>query len=367
MKIEVQTKKIKEAISLTEKISGKHATLPVLSCILCEIKKGEVVLRATNLDVGIEVTIPAKVEGEGSVAIPAHVISSLVSQLPDQNPTITLELSAGNIVVSSAKSKGIIKTVPTEDFPSIPRVTEDPVSVSTDLFIKGLRSVGYSASISSVKPELSSVYVYRDEENVVFAATDSFRLAERKIKAPGSTTTGDILVPFKNISDIIRTLEGMGSTVSMRTNKNLISFEANGIYIVSRVTDGVFPDYRQIIPKSFIAEAVVLKQDILNSLKISNIFSDKFNQIKLIVDPKNKVMEIQTKNGDVGENSTVIDAALTGERVEINFNCKYIADCFQSIDSDSVSFQISGPNRPMVIRPVSGDQNFMYLAMPMNR
>jgi DNA polymerase-3 subunit beta len=159
----------------------------------------------------------------------------------------------------------------------------------------------------------------------------------------------------------------MGGNISLRVSKNLISFESGGVYAVSRVTDGVFPDYRQIIPKGFIAEAVALKQDVMNSLKISNIFSDKFNQIRLIIDPKKKILEIQTKNSDVGENSTVIDAALTGERVEINFNCKYIADCFQSIESDSVSFQVSGPNRPMVIRPVSGDQSFMYLAMPMNR
>jgi DNA polymerase-3 subunit beta len=199
MKIEVQTKKLKDAIGLAEKISGKHATLPVLSCILFEIKKGEAVLRATNLDMGIEITVPAKVEGEGSVAIPAHVISSLISQLPDQNPTITLELSSGNILVTSARSKGVIKTVPADDFPSIPRVAEEPVSLTADILVKGLRSVWYSASVSSVKPELSSVYIYRDEENLVFAATDSFRLAERKVKAPASANTGDILIPFKNI------------------------------------------------------------------------------------------------------------------------------------------------------------------------
>ncbi len=334
---------------------------------LFEAKDNELVLRSTNLDMGIEVSIPAKIEEQGTVAVPAHVISALVSQLPEQNPTVHLEMASGNIVVTSAKSKGVIKTVPQDDFPSIPRITEESLSVSSETFIKGLRAVSYSASISTVKPELSSVYVYKDEENLVFVATDSFRLAERKVKGPGSSVSPDILVPSKNISDLVRTLEAMGSMVNMRVNKNLISFESNGVYVVSRLTDGVFPDYRQIIPKNFMCEVVALKQDILNSLKISNIFSDKFNQIRLIVDPKKKLFEIQTKNSDVGENSTQVEAALTGERVEINFNGKYLADCFQSIDSDSVSFQISGPNKPMIIRPVSGDQNFMYLAMPMNR
>ncbi len=366
MKADVQTKKLKEAVGIAEKISGKHLTLPVLSGILFEAKDNELVLRSTNLDMGIEVSIPAKIEEQGTVAIPSSIISALVSQLPEQNPTVHLEMSSGNIVVTSAKSKGVIKTIPHDDFPSIPRITDDSISVSNDTFVKGLRAVGYSSSVSTVKPELSSIYVYRDEESLVFVATDSFRLAERKIKATGSASA-DILVPSKNISDLVRTLEAMGSPVKMRVNKNLISFESNGVYVVSRLTDGVFPDYRQIIPKSFMCEVVALKQDILNSLKISNIFSDKFNQIRLIVDPKKKLFEIQTKNSDVGENSTQIDAALTGDRVEINFNGKYLADCFQSIDSDSVSFQISGPNKPMIIRPVSGDQNFMYLAMPMNR
>ena len=111
----------------------------------------------------------------------------------------------------------------------------------------------------------------------------------------------------------------------------------------------------------------LLKQDLLNALKVSNIFSDKFNHVRIIIDPKGKVFELQTKNSDVGENKTLVDAAITGERIEMNFNYKYIVDCFQSIDADSVSLQLGGMNRPMVIKPVSGDQNFMYLVMPMNR
>jgi DNA polymerase-3 subunit beta len=235
------------------------------------------------------------------------------------------------------------------------------------LFVKGLKSVWYSSSVSSVKPELSSVYIYINDGNLVFAATDSFRLAEKKIKAPVLTNLSDILIPFKNIPDIIRILEGMGEEVKVLINKNLISFTSKDVYLVSRLIDGVFPDYRQIIPKNFSTEAVMLKQDLINALKISNIFSDKFNQIHLTIDPKEKSFQIQTKNSDIGENSTAVDSALTGDRIEINFNYKYIADCFQSIDADSISLQLSGINRPMVIRPVSGDQSFMYLAMPMNR
>jgi DNA polymerase-3 subunit beta len=368
MKLELNFAKLKEAVFLVERIAGKHMTLPVLSCILIEVKKNTAIFKATNLDIGIEVAVPVKSNEDGVLAVPSQILSSFVSQILDQNQVVKLETLSGNLNITTAKSKGVIKTLPPEDFPTIPHITDgEMVSLAPDLFLKGLKSVWYSSSVSNVKPELSSVYVYRDGDFMVFAATDSFRLAEKKVKAPSSAKLNDILIPFKNIPDIIRLLEHMGDTMEIEINKNMISFKARDIYLVSRLIDGVFPDYRQIIPKGYTTEVIMLKQDLMNALKISNIFSDKFNQIHLTADPKGKLFEIQTKNSDVGENKTAVDAALTGDKVEINFNYKYIADCFQSIDADSVSLQLSGLNRPLVIRPVSGDQSFMYLAMPMNR
>ena len=368
MKIELNCQKLKDAISLVERVAGKHMTLPILSCVLVESKKNTVTFKTTNLDVGIEVSIPTKSTDEETVAVSGNIISSFVSQIFDQNQVVKMETSAGTLNITASKSRGNIKTVPPEDFPTIPRIIDgEVVTLQAELLIKGLKSVWYSSSISSVKPELASVYVYKSGDFVVFVATDSFRLAEKKMKLPKPTNIGDILIPFKNIADIARVLEHISGDVEIRMNKNLISFSSKGVYIVSRIIDGVFPDYKQIVPKGYITEAVVLKQDLINALKISNIFSDKFNQVHFTVDPKGKIFEIQTKNSDVGENKASVDAALTGERLEINFNYKYIVDCFQSIDADSVSLQFSGLNRPMVIRPVSGDQSFMYLVMPMNR
>ncbi|MEN9912670.1 MAG: hypothetical protein RLY66_78 [Candidatus Parcubacteria bacterium] len=368
MKIDIGFKKLKDTIQLIERVAGKHQTLPVLSCILIEVDKNTATFKATNLDVGVEVVVPVKSDGSGTIAVPAHTISSFISQASDQNQIISIEVISGNAHIKTNKSKGVIKTLPVDDFPSIPKVSDgQEYSISPEVFIQGLSSVSYSASISSVKPELSSIYVYKDGEYLTFVATDSFRLAEKKIKNGSGSKVVDTLIPFKNTQDIIRILQSMGSSVTVRANKNLISFENDGVYIVSRVIDGVFPDYRQIIPKAFTTEVVALKQDILNSLKISNIFSDKFNQVHLTIDPKGKMFEIQTKNSDIGENQTLVDAALTGDRMEINFNYRYLIDGFQSIDADSVSLQLNGLNRPVVIKPVSGDQTFLYLVMPMNR
>jgi len=368
MKIELHLSQFKKMISLSEKVAKKNMTLPVLSCILFEVGKNSLNIKATNLDVGVEISIPAKSDGEGTIAVPAHTISAFVSQLNDQDGLVKMDLVGGNLNISSAKSKVIIKTVPAEDFPSIPKVVDGKSnSISSEALIKGLKSVWYSASISSVKPELSSVYIYKNGDFVTFVATDSFRLAEKKVKLSKTVDFDDILIPFKNISDIIRILEEVGGEVEMKSNKNLISFETQGVHLTSRVIDGTFPDYRQIIPKGYTTEAITLKQDVINSLKVSNVFTDKFNQVKFIIDPKGSIFEIQTKNADVGENNTQVDGALTGDKVEINFNGKYVADCFQSIDADSVSFQLGGMNKPMVIRPASGDGSFLYLVMPMNR
>ncbi|KKQ35883.1 MAG: polymerase III subunit beta protein [Candidatus Nomurabacteria bacterium GW2011_GWB1_37_5] len=149
-------------------------------------------------------------------------------------------------------------------------------------------------------------------------------------------------------------------------NQNQISFSIDNIYLTSNLINGLFPDYKQIIPKNFTTEIIILKKDLLNALKIVNIFSDKFNQISLTASPKNKKLELYSKNSDFGENKTKINAVLEGEDVDLNFNYKYFLDCFQSINSDSLVLKLNESNKPMVITGVP-DESFIYLIMPMNR
>jgi DNA polymerase-3 subunit beta len=200
----------------------------------------------------------------------------------------------------------------------------------------------------------------------VFVSTDSFRLAEKKVKMKGLEEIPGILIPFKNIPEILRVFGEIPGSLRVCFNKNQISFSSDNIYLTSRVIDGVFPDYRQILPKEHKTEAVVLKQDLLNALKLSNIFSDKFNQVNLSINPKEKIFELSSQNNDVGENKTFLDAAVSGEEVEVGFNYKYFLDCFQSLSTDSVAIKLNQASRPIVISGVS-DTSFTYLIMPMNR
>ncbi len=366
MKIECIKEKLYGAVSKAEKISGKHLTLPVLSCILLEVKNNILYVRSTNLDVGVEISFPVKADEDGIVAVSGAVLSGFLSNLhTDKN--IKLETVKGNLSVVGGKTSITIKSLPYEDFPTIPKISDGTTFHldSRDL-LKGLTSVWYASGTSSMKPELSSVYMYVEDDSLVFVATDSFRLAEKKVKTKKPKDFAHILIPFKNVLEIVRIFEEVSGEIVVEANKNQISFSADGIYLTSRVVDGVFPDYKQIIPKKFASEVILLKQDLVNALKISNLFSDSFRQVHMEVDPKKKLFEIQTKNADVGESVSSPEAAITGEDIAINFNFKYIMDCFQSIDADSVSLEFSALNRPMVIRGI-GDRSFTYLVMPMNK
>jgi DNA polymerase-3 subunit beta len=366
MKIECELEKIKNAVNQTEKITGKNLTLPVLSSILFIASKKSLKLRATNLSLGIEVDVPVvKIEKEGVVAISGSVLSGIFNNL-NQNEKITIEEDNGNLFIQTKKNKIKIKGQPVDDFPTIPTVEGDSFEIEVKKLLDGIKSVYYSSAISDVKPEISSVFIYTKESDLVFVATDSFRLAEKKIKMKKINEIQGILVPFKNIPEILKILGDVSGDIKICFNKNLISFTADNLYLTSRVIDGVFPDYKQIIPKEYTTEVVVLKQDLLNALKISNIFSDKFNQLNLLVIPKEKIFELSSQNNDVGENKTNLEAAITGEQVELSFNYKYFLDCFQAVNTDSLSIKLNQASRPIVVSGVS-DSSFLYLIMPMNR
>ena len=366
MKVECLREKLAYAASKAERITGKNLTLPVLSCVLLEAKGSQITIRATNLDLGLEIVVPAKVEVEGKVAIPGALFNSFLSSLYDDK-NVTLESQEGNITISTASNTTTLKSFPHEDFPTIPVVdTADRFVLRPKDFIEGLKSVWYSASISSIKPELSSVYIYSDAEHMSFVATDSFRLAEKKVLLTKAKEFVNVLIPFKNVPEIIKVLENYEEEIEVGLDKNQISFEFNGVYLTSRVIDGIFPDYKQIIPKEFVTNVTILKQDLMNTLKISRVFSDQFNQISIKLMPAKNLIELKTRNNDLGESSNVIKATVEGDALEMNFNYKYIIDCFQSIDDSNILLKFSGPNRPLVITGAS-EQSFTYLVMPMNR
>jgi len=366
MKIEIIKEKFLEAITQTERVAGKHVSLPILSFVIVEAKGGNLVLKATNLDVGVEVSMQAKILEEGEVAVSGSLIKSFLSNsLPSK--IITIESLGSMCTIISGQSEASFNTMAVEDFPVIPQVTDGKAfTISSKDLVLGLKSVVWSSAVSTIKPELSSVYIYKENDDLVFVATDSFRLAEKKVKVKKINDFDPILIPFKNALEIVRTFENINEDLVLVVNKNQLSITTEGTHLSSRVVDGNFPDYRQIIPKEFGTKATILKSDLVSALKLSSLFSNSFNQLTISFNTESKSLELSTKNNDIGEGKQTIKGVLEGEDLTMSFNHRYILDCLSVIDSDSVILKIAGQGKPMIITP-SNNISFMYLVMSMNR
>lgn len=366
MKIECSVEKLKDAVTKAEKIVGKTSSLESLKSILFIASGNSLKIRSTNLSLGLEIELPAKIEEEGEVVVSGEVINNTLTNLNLSDKTIRLEKVNENLFLNNKKTSITIKSISSEDFPTIPFVEGNSFEIETEKFMEGIKSVFYSSATSDIKPEIASVFIYSQENQVFFVSTDSFRLAEKSIKTKNAPEIEGLIIPFKNILEIIKLLSDTKGEMKVYYNKNQVSFVRSGFYLTSRLINGSFPDYRQIVPKEHKTRAVVIKKDFIEAIRLSNVFSDKFNQIKLIIDPKAKKLEVYAINKDVGENKTIIEGALEGQAVEMNLNYKYILDCFQSINEDSVVLEMNETNRPMVIKG-NGDKSFLYLIMPMNR
>jgi len=367
MKLEINKERLLRAIQKADKVASKNLTLPVLSCLVFEASEKKLKIKSTNLDISLIINNSAKIEEEGSVAIPAQVISSYISNLPKSDTTVFLESKENILHITTKSSDTTIKTQSLDDYPEIKEFSSgEEIRIESEDFISGLNSVWYSSSTSSIKPELSSIYIYQEDNELVFVATDSFRLAEKKIKIKNIENFKDVLIPFKNVTEIIRIYNDLKEDLKLYINEDQLIIKSEDVYLSSRIIDGSFPDYKQIIPKEVKTNINVLKEDFIQTLKLSNIFSGKFNQITFSVMPTDNIFEVKSLSDDLGETTNIIKSKQEGDNLKISFNSKYINDCFSSIKSETIQLNFSGLDKPMIIK---GDDNekFIYLVMPMNK
>lgn len=364
MKLECKLKNLLPAINKTSKLAGKNLSLPILRCLLISTHKGKIRVEATNLEVGARFSLGGKVEKAGKIAVPADVIQSFLSLLGEDD-TLILEANDSTLKISSTSSSTSIQLADEKEYPSLPNVSGQNMKIDTAGWMHGVKSVAYAASESTIKPELASVYIYEDGAKKYFVATDSFRLAEKTITTPKGV--GDIptlLIPKDNISEIINLLPEETGNIEITIADNQVSFSSSDLYLTSQIVNGNFPDYKQIIPTDLKSSATLLKSDLERALKISRIFSDKFNKITLSCDPKQKKLTITTQNSEVGESKVDLDAAIEGESLEVSFNQRYLSEAMGSFTTDSINLSLE-EGKPMVVKGV-GDTSFRYLVMPMS-
>ncbi|MEN9852433.1 MAG: hypothetical protein RI996_376 [Candidatus Parcubacteria bacterium] len=365
MKIECILEKLNIPVQTVVRSTHKSGTLPSLQGIFLEAKQNKLSITATNLDIGVRFVIPVKVAIEGEVLVQGDIFSKVISSIQHNEKNITLEVVGDTLVIKTEKSSIVVKTLQKEDFPPLPKIEGNTIDIQKSVLIEGLRTVSFAAANTDIKPEIASVYIYSEPGALVFVSTDSFRLAEKKIKVKHISDL-HILIPNKNVQEIIRLCEHIEDTIRLTYSDTMLTIEDSTVYITARVVDGQFPDYKRIIPTEALIEAKILKQDVQNSLKLSTVFSDMFNQLHISVQQELQQIEFKTKNQNIGSVEQKIAAVITGGDIEINLNYKYIQEVLSVIVKESIQMTFTTSNKPVVLRQNS-DDSFLYLIMPLNR
>ncbi|MBI3572255.1 DNA polymerase III subunit beta [Candidatus Kaiserbacteria bacterium] len=366
MFVSINRKVFSDAVLIAARFAERRAaTLPVLSCLLFVASDEGIKLRATNLETAVDLKVKGVCKSKGVVAVPATVLQQIASSLTGEGD-ITLEHTGDTLTLKSGSSKSSLKTLPYDDFPSIPF----PESSKSRLLLSGmvlkslLSSLVSCSSPSTVRPELASVYLSAEGGVLTAVATDSFRLAEKKIPLPGRGTQGKLLIPAKNAAEIAQVLPDEEVIVSF--DEHQCAFVGSYGMFVTRLTNATFPDYRQIIPKESVAEAIVLRKDFETALRRTTIFADSFQKVKIGFEPKTKKLSLYARNIDLGESSESIPAQVSGNALELSFNHRYLSASLSLAQSESISLTAAGAGRPVLVRGV-GDSSLLYLVSPMNQ
>lgn len=322
-------------------------------------------MRATNLEIGVDLKIDGEIKSDGVVAVPAALLQQIAASLTTEG-VITLEHTGNIISLTSGTGKSSIKTVLYDDFPSIP-FPENPknrIVISGVILRSIFTSIASCASSSTIRPELASLYISIEGGILTAVATDSFRLVEKKVPLLNKGTQGKFLIPAKNALDIAQVLPDDDIIVSF--DEHQCAFVSTKGMFVSRLTNAVYPDYRQIIPKESVVEAIVLRKDFEIALKQTTIFSDSFQKIRLGFDLKKNHLSFFAKNTDIGESSETLSAHVSGSAIELSFNHRYLATALSLSMAESISLTAAGIGRPLIIKGV-GDTSLLYLVSPMNQ
>ncbi len=368
MKIYIQKEHLEQALADVTKIAQPNHQNQTLQGVRVSVKPHIVLFQATNIEMSVEVRTPGESEGidTQSFIIPARVLYDVVKLL--QSGEITLSFTENTCSIQTKKGAVQLTLLPTQDFPALPQAQSTiQYSLPKDLFVQGIQSVIYAASNSTIKPELASILIYTEGTSLVFVATDSFRLAEKKIPFISEDEFPTTLIPVKNAHEIVSFIQNTKTeTITCFVDEDMCVFTTGTITLSSRLTSGTFPEYRKIIPKQFFTECIILKEDIVNVLKKAAIVSDVTKQVNISIQSDEKTVICTSKNSTTGEMKEEVTATIEGQSLSLNFNQKYMIDCFQSIPVDSVKLSFAGPSKPLIITGVS-DGSFLYVVMPMNK
>ena len=361
MIITVNQKNLKRSLTLVERIVSKNLTLPVLQNIVLKTENGRLKISSTNLEIGMNSWIGAKIEEEGEIAVPAKVFSDFIDNIQDEKITINSKEHVISINSDSYKTK--IIGFSTKDFPIIPRVKENSfIKIPSQEFLEILLTVIDSVSLSESRPELSGILINFSADKIEGAATDSFRLSEKVLNIKNSKPEQSIILPRVTAQELIRILPGL-ENISISISDNQIFFVSEDLEIVSRLIDGSYPDYKKVIPERRISRVLVKKEEIEKSVRLAGVFSSHISDIK--INGESEGLRIAAKNTDKGEASSWISSAIVkDEPFEVMVNYRYLMDGLKIIPTENIVLEFTGEGNPLIIRPEER-KDITYLIMPL--
>ncbi len=374
MKVTVLQENLARGLSTVSRAVSPRSTLPVLANVLIATDEGRLRLSATNLEMGITCWIGAKIEEEGSTTVPARTLSDLVGTMPDPQVNLSLDTRTQTLNVRSGASTNDIKCIDAQEFPPLPVPDfENAILINVADFKEMIQQVAFAASTDEARPVLMGVLVNVDKDMVTMAAADGFRLSVRKstLSTAGQQSVSAI-IPARALSELARIASDGEQTIQMVLPKGRgqVVFRIKDAELVSQLIDGTFPDYQQIIPRSFKSRTLVSTASLLKASKQAEIFArEGSNVVRLNIKNSGELqpgeVEISAHSEETGSNETIVEATVDGIPLLIAFNVKFLREVLEVVKTPNVAIETSAPNAPGVIRPV-GDEHFLHVIMPMH-
>ena len=362
MKIQVLSENLQKSLTLINHAISSRNQLPILSHVLLETRDGKVYFSATDLEIGIETNLPATIEEEGAITVPAKLFLELANTLPSGK--ITLSTEEGSLQIIGTRTKTKLQTTPPDEFPKLYDEKGDLLfSFNGKELQTVLKRIIFSASIEATRPALSGLLVKKEEDGILFVATDGYRLSLEKLLVPSLEGLEQrILIPTKLVRELMALKESAEIHVYISKEQNQILFNQDDTVLVGRLIDAEFPNYEKILPTDTATTIVVDREALHRAVKTCAIFArESANIITLALHKDNIVVSSRTPS--LGENTVDVEATLSGEENDIAFNAKYLLDFLSLVDAQEIRFEMTGPLNAGVFR-ISGNDSYLHLIMP---
>jgi len=361
MKLQVTQENLNRALASVARVANSRGTLPILANILLKTSNNRLSLAATNLDIAITYFLGAKVKEEGSITVPARLMQDFISSLPDG--VIELDLQETKLHVTTDQYQSVVNGIVADDFPVMPAITEGKRwTLDSGTFKRGLQQVVFAASGDETRPVLTGVLLQTHNGELTMAATDSYRLAEKRLGKNKEQI--DLLVPASAMQDLLRVLGDDTETIHITHDDQQALFQVGDVELVTRLVDGKYPDYRKLIPESFATQATLKRADLMNVTKVSSLFArESAGSVTLEVDEAAGQLSIRSIASQLGENTATAPAKATGSG-SITLNARYLLDGLNAFSGENISFGFNGKLEPTLLSdPDTTD--YRHVVMPL--